>query len=174
MMGKMSLEKNRGRIWTAAMVFVLLLVVLAAAALRMEKTTVEGEALDFTSERWDVESGKTLGGNSELISDKDADAGENRILYRTKASFDNYKLSFEYRYSGTNREEPWMGCNGLILNDSAFTSVFTTGAALCTVLRDITETGSSLSSTAITRAGIRRAPKTTSTRFTCRAIWRTS
>ncbi len=119
MMGKMSLEKNRGRIWTAAMVFVLLLVVLAAAALRMEKTTVEGEALDFTSERWDVESGKTLGGNSELISDKDADAGENRILYRTKASFDNYKLSFEYRYSGTNREEPWMGCNGLILNDSA-------------------------------------------------------
>ena len=54
MMGKMSLEKNRGRIWTAAMVFVLLLVVLAAAALRMEKTTVEGEALDFTSERWDL------------------------------------------------------------------------------------------------------------------------
>lgn len=69
-MGKMSLRKNRGRIWTAAMVFVLLLVVLAAAALRMEKTTVEGEALDFTSERWDVESGKTLGGNSELISDQ--------------------------------------------------------------------------------------------------------
>ena len=119
MMGKMNLRKNRGRIGTAALVFVLLLVVLAAAALRMEKTTVEGEALDFTSERWDVESGKTLGGNSELISDKDADAGENRILYRTKASFDNYKLSFEYRYSGTNREEPWMGCNGLILNDSA-------------------------------------------------------
>ena len=67
MMGKMNLRKNRGRIGTAAMVFVLLLIVLVAAALRMEKTTVEGEALDFTSERWDVESGKTLGGNSDCF-----------------------------------------------------------------------------------------------------------
>ena len=114
---KMKLAK---KLLTVALSALFVLSVTAFAFSFTEKSGIKARAqgLTFDEQTWTSNNGQTISGGNVVTVDKTTDAGDNKLILSTIATYKNFHLQYKFKYVDTAVSEPWWGNSGVLLHSS--------------------------------------------------------
>ena len=108
------------KLLTVALSALFVLSVTAFAFSFTEKSGIKARAqgLTFDEQTWTSNNGQTISGGNVVTVDKTTDAGDNKLILSTIATYENFHLQYKFKYVDTAVSEPWWGNSGVLLHSS--------------------------------------------------------